>query len=100
MLSLLGFSVNDTIVIFDRFRSEWLGRGQAGLREVLDRAVKASLVRSLNIAFAVLLVLGALFFFGGETIRWFVVALIAGTLVGTYSSLFVAPPVLYYLAKR
>jgi preprotein translocase subunit SecF len=100
MLSLLGFSVNDTIVIFDRFRSEWLSKGTRGLLEVLDRAVRASLVRSLNIAFAVLLVLGALFFFGGETIKWFVVALIAGTVVGTYSSLFVAPPLLYYLAKR
>ena len=100
MLSLLGFSVNDTIVIFDRFRSEWLVKGKASLLEVLDRAVRASLARSLNIAFAVMLVLGALLFFGGATIQWFVIALIAGTVVGTYSSLLVAPPLLYYLAKR
>ncbi|HLD26156.1 MAG TPA: protein translocase subunit SecF [Candidatus Andersenbacteria bacterium] len=100
MLSLLGFSVNDTIVIFDRFKRDWRTRSSGNFLDILDRAVRACVTRSLNISFAILLVLGALFFFGGESIRWFVVALIAGTIVGTYSSLLVAPPLLYYLARR
>lgn len=100
MLAILGYSVNDTIVIFHRLRSEWMSAGGATLLDTLDGAVKKSLTRSLNTSFTTLLVLGTLLLLGGVSIRWFIVALAAGTIVGTYSSLFVAPPLLYFLAKR
>lgn len=100
ILAILGYSVNDTIVVFHRLKSDWLASRSGGLLTTLDGAVKKSLMRSLNTSLTTLLVLGALLLLGGSSIRWFVVALAAGTIVGTYSSLFVAPPFLYYLAKR
>jgi len=100
MLAILGYSVNDTIVLFNRVKEEWLKTRTADLAVVMNSAAKATLTRSLNTSFTTLLVLGALLIFGGSTIRWFVAALAAGTIAGTYSSLFVAPPVLYLLAKR
>lgn len=100
MLAILGYSVNDTIVIFNRLKSEWLATRSGNFLNTLDSAVKNSLVRSLNTSFTTLLVLGALLTLGGSSIRWFIVALAVGTIIGTYSSLFVAPPLLYFLAKR
>jgi preprotein translocase SecF subunit len=100
MLAILGYSVNDTIVIFDRFRTDWISNRKGRLLDVLDGAARASRGRSLQTSGTTLLVLFALLFFGGTTIHWFIVALAAGTIVGTYSSLFVAPPLLHYLAKR
>ena len=99
ILAILGYSVNDTIVIFNRFKTEWLANRNDDLLTVLDRANSKSLTRSLNTGWATLLVLFVLLAIGGSTIQWFIVALIAGTIIGTYSSIFVAPPVLYYLAK-
>ncbi len=99
-LAIFGYSVNDTIVIFDRLRSEHLASRGKKLVEILDRAIVVTLGRSLNISFCILLTLLALLVFGGSSIRWFIVALTIGTITGTYSSLFVAPPLLYYLAKR
>jgi preprotein translocase subunit SecF len=99
-LAIFGYSVNDTIVIFDRLRSEHIRSRGKKLVEILDRAIIVTLGRSLNISFCILLTLLALLVFGGSSIRWFIVALTIGTITGTYSSLFVAPPLLYYLAKR
>ncbi|MBI4022294.1 MAG: protein translocase subunit SecF [Candidatus Andersenbacteria bacterium] len=99
-LAIFGYSVNDTIVIFNRFKIDWQRLRAGHLLETLDGAVRGCLTRSLHTAITTLLVLLALLFFGGSTVRWFVVALTAGTVVGAYSSLFVAPPVLYYLTKR
>jgi preprotein translocase subunit SecF len=99
ILAILGYSVNDTIVIFNRFKTEWLASRGDDLLTVLDRANTKSLTRSLNTGWATLLVLFVLLAIGGATIKWFIVALIAGTVVGTYSSIFVAPPILFYLAK-
>jgi len=99
-LAILGYSVNDTIVLFNRLKEEWLKARTATLTVVMDKAVKATLTRSLNTSFTTLIVLVALIAFGGSTIRWFVTALAIGTIAGTYSSLFVAPPFLNFLAKR
>ncbi len=99
LLAILGYSVNDTIVLFNRFQQEWRVTKTEGFNEVLDRAARATLIRSLNTSLSILLVLLVLLFFGGTTIRWFIVALTIGTVVGTYSTLYVAPPVLYYLAR-
>lgn len=99
-LAIFGYSVNDTIVIFDRLRFEYLASRGKSLIDTLDRAIKVTLGRSLNISFCILLTLLALLIFGGSSIHWFIVALTLGTITGTYSSLFVAPPLLYYLAKK
>lgn len=100
MLSVMGYSVSDTIVIFDRFREEWLKTRQERFPVVLDRSVRLTLVRSVTTSVTILIVLVAMLLVGGTTIRWFIVALTAGTVVGTYSSIFVASPCLYYLAQR
>jgi preprotein translocase subunit SecF len=100
MLSVMGYSVNDTIVIFDRLREEWLRSRNVPLRDILDRATMLSVNRSINISITILLVLISMLVLGGSSIRWFMVALIAGTAVGTYSSIFVATPCLYFLTTR
>lgn len=100
MLSVMGYSVNDTIVIFDRLREEWLKARGENLAEIMRRSVRLSIIRSLNTSITILLVLLAMFLLGGSSIRWFIVALIAGTIVGTYSSIYVATPALYWLSTR
>ncbi len=99
-LAILGYSVNDTIVIFDRLRSEYLAARDKTLLPIIDRALILTLGRSFNASFTVLITLVAVLIFGGSSIRWFITALSIGVVTGVYSSLFVAPPLLYYLAKR
>jgi preprotein translocase subunit SecF len=99
-LAILGYSVNDTIVIFDRLRSEYLASRGKSFLEVIDRALIVTMGRSINTSLTTLLSLLAVFIFGGSSIRWFVVALIIGVITGAYSSIFVAPPLLYYISKR
>lgn len=99
LLAILGYSVNDTIVLFNRFQQEWRKTRTEGFNEVLDRAARATLMRSLNTSLNILLVLVVLLIFGGASIHWFIAALTIGTIVGTYSTLYVAPPVLFYLAR-
>lgn len=100
-LGLLGFSVNDTIVIYDRIR-ENLGRRRKGetFAEVSDRSMTESFDRSVNTSVAIMLALAAMVLFGGETLRLFNIALLFGTAVGTYSSVFVATPLVVLLAQR
>lgn len=100
MLALGGYSVNDTIVLFNRLKQEWLARRTGTLVSLLDRAVKLTLTRSLNTSIPILLTLITLLIFGGSTIRWFVVALTIGTVTGTYSTIFVAPAWLWLLARK
>ena len=101
LLTIVGYSVNDTIVIFDRVR-ENLGRigGQKDFEELVSDSVKENIVRSLNTSLTTLFVLLAIFFFGGATIHNFVFTLIIGIAIGTYSSLFLASPLLISWAKR
>lgn len=99
LLTVLGYSVNDTIVVFDRVR-ENLGRiTKISFVELVNRSLNEILTRSLNTGFATLLALLAIFFFGGASIKFFALALIAGILAGTYSSIFIACPLLI-LANR
>ncbi|MEX2055097.1 MAG: protein translocase subunit SecF [Candidatus Andersenbacteria bacterium] len=100
MLAVFGYSANDTIVLFNRMKYEWLGTRTGSLITIMDRSAQAILIRSLNISIAILLTLIILLFFGGPTIYWFIVALTIGTIVGTYSTIFVAPPFLYLLSKK
>lgn len=99
LLTILGFSVHDTIVVFDRVR-ENLRRGIGGdFEETVGISVNQTITRSINTSLTVLLVLGAIFFFGGETTRFFSLALIIGVAAGTYSSIFIASPLLVTIYK-
>lgn len=94
ILTVLGFSVHDTIVVFDRIRENLkLYPGQS-IEYVVNHSIAQTIVRSLNTSLTVLFVLLSLLLFGGETIRYFVLALFVGIIVGTYSSIFIASPVL------
>ncbi len=99
LLTILGFSVHDTIVVFDRVR-ENLHRGIGNDFEgTVGISVNQTITRSINTSLTVLLVLGAIFFFGGETTRFFSLALIIGVAAGTYSSIFIASPLLVTIYK-
>ena len=96
LLTIFGYSVNDTIVIFDRIRENVLRQGSTfDFAEVINKSVRQTYVRSLNTSLTTLFVLLAIFLFGGITIKYFVLALIIGVSVGTYSSLFLASPLLF-----
>lgn len=94
LLTVLGFSVNDTIVVFDRIREGLKDRKKMSFKDIVNRSINATITRSLNTSITTLLVLFALYLFGGESIRTFVLALIVGITAGTYSSIFVASPIL------
>ena len=95
ILTVLGFSVHDTIVVFDRIRENILHASRATtLTSIVNESVNQTMARSLNTSLTVLLVLLALASIGGSSIRPFVLTLFAGIAVGTYSSIFVASPLL------
>jgi preprotein translocase subunit SecF len=101
LLSIMGYSVNDTIVIFDRIRSNLLQEGKKGasFADIADRRLVQSFTRTINTGISTIIMLFALFFFGAESIRWFILAFIIGTIIGTYSSFFVATPILVLWQK-
>ncbi|MEK7160339.1 MAG: protein translocase subunit SecF [Patescibacteria group bacterium] len=94
ILTVIGFSVHDTIVVFDRIRENLKRFGGEDFAKVVNDSILQTLDRSLNTSLTVVLVLVALLLFGGESIRWFVVALLIGIISGTYSSIFNAAPLL------
>ena len=93
-LTVIGFSVHDTIVVFDRIRENLKRVGGDNFSEVVNNSILQTLDRSLNTSLTVILVLIALLLFGGDSIKWFVVALLIGVISGTYSSIFNASPLL------
>ena len=99
MLTVLGYSVNDTIVVFDRIREKLSKLGVAKFKKSIIEGVNDTLVRSMNTSFTTLGVLFALFIFGGNSIHFFSLALIIGIGLGTYSSIFLASPLLYTWKK-
>jgi len=94
LLTILGFSVHDTIVIFDRIRENLLKRSSLSFEETVDISLNQTLGRSINTVLTVLFVVLALFFLGGESLRYFSLALIIGIVSGAYSSIFIASPLL------
>ncbi|MBI3294117.1 MAG: protein translocase subunit SecF [Deltaproteobacteria bacterium] len=95
LLTIMGFSVHDTIVVFDRTRENLAKtKGSEPYESIVNRSVNETLARSVNTSLTVLLVLGAIFFFGGSTVHYFALALAVGIIFGTYSSIFVASPLL------
>lgn len=94
LLTIMGFSVHDTIVVFDRIRENLRKMPGVSFSKVVNESILQTLGRSLSTSLTVLLTLFALLLFGGESIRWFVVALLIGITSGTYSSIFNAAPLL------
>jgi len=94
LLTVLGFSVHDTIVVYDRIREGLKKTYGDNFEKVVNQSINDTVIRSLNTSLTTLFVLLALFLFGGYSIRYFVLALIGGVIIGTYSSIFVASPLL------
>ncbi len=94
ILTVIGYSLNDTVIVFDRVR-EYLGNHEGGtFNQLVNKALNTTLSRTINTSLTTLIVLFAIFILGGETIRGFVFAILIGILVGTYSSLFIATPIM------
>lgn len=102
LLSIMGYSVNDTIVIFDRIRDNLHQSEQRHLdfATLAEQSLQQTMTRTLNTGLGALIMLFALFFLGSESIRWFMLTLIVGTVIGTYSSFFVATPLLVLWRKK
>ena len=100
ILTVIGYSVNDSVVIFDRVREFLPLYRKRPAREVLNMAVNDTLSRTVNTGITTILVLAMMFFFGGATIRGFLFAMIIGVIVGTYSSIFVAAPLVYDTSSK
>jgi preprotein translocase subunit SecF len=103
ILVVLGYSINDTIVVFDRIRENLQnipeGKRSERFQEIVGKSLKQTISRSINTSITTLIALIALFIFGGEATKWFSLALIAGVISGTYSSIFFAAPMLVTLSK-
>lgn len=99
LLTILGISISDTIVIFDRIRENLKKKISQSFEEVVGESLSQSFTRSINTSLTVIIVLLALFFFGPEPTKWFSLTLVTGMIVGTYSSIFVASPLLTLVEK-
>lgn len=99
LLTILGFSVHDTIVLFDRIRETLNKSYGTSFPEIINQSINGTIIRSLNTSITTLLVLLALILFGGESIFYFVLALLIGIVLGTYSSIFIASPLLLVWQK-
>ena len=99
-LTIIGYSLNDTIVVFDRIRENLRRKGKLSLSEIINSSINQTLSRTLLTSGTTLLVVLALFFFGGAIIHDFSFALLVGVFVGTYSSIFIASVFLIYWASR
>ncbi len=100
ILTIIGYSINDTVVIFDRIRENVQLHPKRDLKENMNNALNQTLARTINTAGSTVVVLLAMFIFGGEVIRGFIFALLFGVIIGTFSSLYIATPVAYDLLQR
>jgi preprotein translocase SecF subunit len=100
ILTIVGYSLNDTVVIFDRVRENLRRYKTMQLRDLLDRSMNETLARTVMTSLTTLLALAALVIFGGPVIRGFTIAMIWGVLVGTYSTVYIATPVLVHFNLR
>ena len=100
LLTIVGYSLNDTVVIYDRVRENLRRYKALPLDQLLDRSINETLARTLMTSLTTLLALAALYFFGGTVIRDFTIIMIWGVIIGTYSTIYIATPILYYLNLR
>jgi SecD/SecF fusion protein len=98
LLTLIGFSVNDTIVVFDRIK-EVRGKNPALTPQIINESVNGTLSRTVLASLTVFLVVGVLYLFGGEGVHLFAFVMVVGVIVGTYSSIYVASPLLLILGE-
>jgi len=94
ILTVIGYSMNDTVIVYDRIREFILGNRKGTFADIVNASINTTLSRTLNTSLTMILVLLIMFVFGGESIRGFIFAMLVGIFVGTYSSLFIATPVL------
>ena len=99
ILTVIGYSLNDTVVVFDRIR-EYLNIKVGDDTDVINKALNSTLSRTINTSLTTFFVLLVIFIFGGEMVRGFMFAIMTGVIVGTYSSLFIASPIMYDTTKR
>ena len=99
LLVVMGFSVHDTIVVFDRIRENLLKTRNKDLGEIVNISVNETLRRSINTSLTLIIVMLALYFFGPASLKFFILAMLIGTTVGTYSSIFIASPLLTVVQK-
>jgi len=100
ILTIVGYSINDTVVIFDRLREYIHLYPKRDRKEVINMAINSTIARTFNTSFTVILVLVAIFIFGGEIIRGFIFALLIGAFVGVISTVFIATPIVYDTTRR
>jgi SecD/SecF fusion protein len=100
ILTVVGYSLNDTVVVFDRIREYRRLYAKRDVESVVNGALNSTLRRTFNSSFSTIVVLVAIFIFGGASLKGFIFALLIGIIVGTYSSLFIATPTSYDLSKR
>jgi preprotein translocase subunit SecF len=96
LLTIMGFSVHDTIVVFDRLRENLLKEGSGNFEKTVNDSINQTIIRSINVSLTLVIVLLALYFLGGGGIKNLLLALIVGTVIGTYSSIFVATPLVVW----
>jgi len=99
LLTVIGYSLNDTVVVFDRIR-EYMGTKVGDSAEIINKALNSTLSRTINTSLTTFFVLLVIFIFGGEVVRGFMFAIMTGVVVGTYSSLFIATPIMYDTTKN
>ncbi|MFV8343338.1 protein translocase subunit SecDF [Flavobacterium sp. XS2P39] len=94
ILTVIGYSMNDTVIVFDRVREYLAGKTKGTFAEIVNQSINTTMSRTINTSLTMIVVLLIMFVFGGESIRGFIFAMLVGIIVGTYSSLFIATPVL------
>lgn len=99
-LAILGYSINDTVVVYDRIRENILKNPSGNLNEIVHKSIKQTLARSINTTLTTLFAVIAIYIFGGPTLKNFSLALIIGIASGAYSSIFIASPILMLLHKQ
>ena len=100
ILTIIGYSLNDTVVVFDRVREYMENYKKKGIHEYINTSLNSTLSRTINTSLTTFVVLLIIFLFGGEAIKGFMFALMIGVVVGTYSSLFVASPIMVDTISR
>ncbi|MGA9638681.1 protein translocase subunit SecDF [Flavobacterium sp.] len=100
ILTVIGYSMNDTVIVFDRVREFLAGKTKGNFAEIVNQSINTTMSRTINTSLTMIVVLLIMFVFGGESIRGFIFAMLVGIVVGTYSSLFIATPVLVDTISR
>lgn len=98
-MTILGYSINDTIVVFDRIRENLKRKNKNSFEDCLNKSINQVMIRSINTSVTTLFAIIAILVFGGDSLKTFIVTLLIGILAGTYSSVFIATPLVYFLDK-